>query len=210
MGDALRQVEAQQGCVLVLDEADKALGGAHNSQGDSGVTRRIFGQLLSWLNDKQDRTFVIMTMNRIDNLPPELLRAGRFDKVFYTDLPTEVERDAILKIHLKKRGIDFENLNIEEKDWQAVISNTEGFVGSELEEIVRDSRYRALDNRDDATPTFQELQEAIADTVPMITLDAEGVQAIREFCQKRATNVSSQTTRKRVRKTKARSLEIES
>lgn len=208
MRDALRQVEAQQGCVLVLDEADKALGGAHNSQGDSGVTRRIFGQLLSWLNDKQDRTFVIMTMNRIDNIPPELLRAGRFDKVFYTDLPTEKERNDILRIHLRKRGVDVEQLNISEKDWEEVLKKTEGFVGSELEEVVREARYRALDQRDTAVPNYQELMDAITDTIPMITLDSEGVTQIREFCKKRAINVSA-TARKRVAKTKVRSLELD-
>ncbi len=190
MREAIRQITAQNGCVLLLDEADKALGDAHNSTGDSGVTRRIFGQLLSWLAAKQDRTFVVMTMNRTAGLPPELLRAGRFDAIFYTDLPTGPERRTILEIHFRKRGVDPTTLDLAEKDWGAIIKQTENFVGSELETLVIESRYLALARRQVGVPNFDELREAAASIIPLAKLDEKGVADIRNFCQQRARPVN--------------------
>lgn len=203
MRGVMRQVEAQQGCVLLIDEADKALGGAADSQGDSGVTRRVFGQLLTWLATKRDRTFVIVTLNRTKGIPAEFFRAGRFDAVFYTDLPHEVEREQIIKIHLRKRGVDPDSLGMGLKDWAQLVSATENFVGSELEELVRESRYRAFENRQSGTPTFEELILAKQNIIPVATLDKEGVDAIRKFCRNRCLPVSSKPPepRKRTRAT---------
>lgn len=191
MRDALRQVDAQQGCVLLLDEADKAFGGASDSQGDSGVTRRVFGQLLTWLADKNDKTFVIMTMNRTKGIPPEFLRAGRFDAVFYTDLPHAQERQQILDIHLRKRNVVKSEVKMGDDEWSQVLEKTDQFVGSELEELVREARYLAFQNRESGTPDFAEMCEAAASIIPLAKLDDEGVKAIREFCANRAKPVTS-------------------
>lgn len=193
MRDAIRQIEAQQGCVLLLDEADKAFGGATDSQGDSGVTRRIFGQLLTWLSNKKDRTFVIMTLNRTNGIPPEFLRAGRFDAVWYTDLPTATERQQILQIHFKKRGVAADQLCLTEDQWTTLIEQTQQFVGAELEQLVVESRYISFERRGSAFPTFEEIIEAKAAIIPIATLEKEKVEEIRTFCQNRARNVSAVT-----------------
>jgi len=191
MRSALSQVEAQQGCVLLLDEADKAFGGAADSVGDSGVSRRIFGQLLTWLAMKNDRTFVIMTLNRTKGIPPEFLRAGRFDKIFYTDMPHEDEREAILKIHLQKRQVPPAQAGLSEGEWKTLVQKTKGFVGSEIEELVKEARSLAFQDRRSGTPTFDEFIAAAENIVPLSTVDAEGFTAIREFCKGRAIPVSS-------------------
>ena len=82
---ALRTVSALGGCVLLVDEADKVFANSADSAGDSGVGQRLLGKFLSWLQDKQDRTFVVLTMNRVKGIPPELLRKGRFDELFYVE-----------------------------------------------------------------------------------------------------------------------------
>lgn len=190
MREVIRTVEAQQGCVLVLDEADKALGGATTSSGDSGVTRRVFGKLLTWLAEKSDRTFVVVTMNRTSDIPPEFLRAGRFDAVFYTDLPHADERRQILDIHFTKRGVALPALKMGKDEWSMLIDKTQDFIGSELEEVVREARYMSFERRQTGTPSFEEIMEAASSIVPMSTLDAEGLTAIRNFCKNRARPVS--------------------
>jgi SpoVK/Ycf46/Vps4 family AAA+-type ATPase len=191
MRDALRQITAQQGCVLLIDEADKAWGNAHSSSGDSGVTQRVFGQLLSWLAAKQDRTFVIMTMNRTDGIPPEFLRAGRFDKIFFTDLPNPTERRAIYEIHLRKRGVDPNLLALSESDWDALCDASNEFVGSEIEIAVVEARLQAFEERNAGVPTFTELLTQTKAIIPLMKLDKAGVDKIREFCKERATSVSA-------------------
>ena len=195
--DTLKQIDAQQGCVLVIDEADKALGNAANASGDSGVTKRLFGTLLTWLAENKSGTFCIMTLNRTTGMPPELLRAGRFDAVFYTDLPTEAERRQIMEIHLRRRNVDTATLSLQPEDWDALCEKSKGYVGSELEEAVREARYTAFANRGSGNPTFQELHEALAAIVPMTARDPEGIKEIREFCKDRALPVTSTVTTKK-------------
>lgn len=203
MRDAIRQIEAQQGCVLLLDEADKAFGGATDSQGDSGVTRRVFGQLLTWLSAKQDRTFVIMTLNRTKGIPPEFLRAGRFDAVFWTDLPHEIERKQILDIHFRKRHVDPTDMDMGADEWDEIVQATNGYVGAELEQIVKEARYISYENRQSGKPTFAEIIEAKESIIPIGTLEQEKVNEIREWCKNRAKNVSSPPPNKRPQRTRA-------
>ncbi len=140
--EVISQVTALGGCVLLIDEADKALGGSNESSGDSGVTRRVFGQILTWLAKKQDRTFVVMTMNRTKGMPPELLRKGRFDDIFYVDVPSSEERRLIFTIHLNKRGVNPESFS--DADWKRFLKASDGFVGSEIEESVKSARFAAF------------------------------------------------------------------
>jgi SpoVK/Ycf46/Vps4 family AAA+-type ATPase len=190
MRDAIRQIEAQQGCVLLLDEADKAFGGVTDGANDSGVSRRVFGQLLTWLAAKNDKTFVIMTLNRTTGIPPEFLRAGRFDAVFWTDLPNATERRAIFDIHMKKRGVVGDSLHFTEDDYAAIIAATEGYVGAEIEQIVKEARYLSWERAEAAVPTLEEVLQAARATVPLSRLEKEKVEEIRLWCRDRAMNVS--------------------
>lgn len=205
MRDALRQITAFNGCVLVLDEADKAFGGAHESQGDSGVTRRTFGQLLTWLAAKQDRTFVVMTMNRTTGVPPEFLRSGRFDAVFFTDVPTPTACEEIFKIHLKKRGVDLAGLAIKAADWKVLAEKAAEFVGSELEEAVKEARSIAFETRGSGNPTFEDMLQGISAIIPLARLDATGLEEIRKYCKDRARPVAKMD---KVSKTRLRNVDL--
>jgi len=208
MRSALKLIAAQQGCVLLLDEADKAFGGAADSSQDSGVTRRVFGQFLTWLAAKKDRTFVVMTMNRTKGIPPEFLRAGRFDAVFYTTLPHPYEIEEIAKIHFTKRGVDPEGLGLKQADWTKLVGDMKGFVGSEVEEVVKESRYIAFERRQTGTPNFDEIHEAIAGIRPISVLDKENVDAIAKFVKDRAKPVSSPPKKTRSQTSRTRAVDI--
>lgn len=205
--EVLKQIDAQRGCVLVIDEADKALGNAVSSQGDSGVTRRVFGTILTWLAENKGRTFTIMTLNRTEGLPPELLRAGRFDALFYTDLPTDAERKQIMDIHFRMRSVEPGTLDLDESDWKEVISQTNGFVGSEIEEVVREARYLALEQNQNGNPTFDQIIEAANSIVPMTVRDPEGMNKIREFCKDRAKPVTTPARQRGGRQNRAVNLD---
>lgn len=189
--DALKQINAQKGCVLLIDEADKALGNAHSSTGDSGVTRRVFGTILTWLAENNSRTFCIMTLNRTEGLPPELTRAGRFDAMFFTDLPTELERRQILEIHMRRRGVDPTALSLGVGEWSELLQKTQGYVGAELETIVREARYMAFERTKSGMPDFGCLMEAASAVVPMTVADPEGMKEIRNYCKDKAKPVTS-------------------
>ena len=193
MREMLSTIDAMEQCVVLIDEADKVWGGANDSTGDSGVTRRIFGSFLTWLQEKQSQAFVIMTMNRIAGIPPEFLRKGRFDEIFYTDLPAEDERKEIFEIHLRKRGIENPSDVCSEDEWTELIAQTDGFVGSEIEDIVKSSRLTAFTDRNTGVPNFEELLVATKETVTLSVLDKENIEAIRKFCAERARPVSSST-----------------
>lgn len=186
MRTALNQIEAVKGSVVILDEADKALAGAKDSSGDtSGVTRRVFGQFLTWLAEKEDRTFVILTLNRTGGLDPELLRAGRFDNMFYTDLPSVKERREILDIHLRKRGLAPEVLKIPESQWSLLCEDAlNEFVGSEIEQTVVNARQIAYADGARSVPTLADLMAGAAEVTPLARRDSDAITSIREFCKK--------------------------
>ena len=208
---AIQMVDAMPQCLLMVDEIDKVFAGAHENQSsDSGVSSRMLSTFLSWLSDRDvrsrnaNRTFVFVTMNRTAGVPPEFLRAGRFDKVWSTDLPDAETRKLILEIHLRKRGVDPAAYGAGLK----AISGkaTDGFVGAEIEEIVRAARADAYDNRmtaweDDGSngeppteaevaPTIEELASAADDLVPLSVLSAEDIKDIQHFCAEKTTPVS--------------------
>src|SRR5207244_10169733 len=113
--------------ILWVDEIDKALAGAANSAGsDGGTSARVFGTLLTWLSEKTSSVFVIATANDISNLPPELLRKGRLDEIFFVDLPAEDERSQVFKIHLHRRGRDWRTFDLDE-----LARRSDGFSGAE-------------------------------------------------------------------------------
>lgn len=189
--EAIQTVEAMEGCVLLIDEADKVLGGAAESTGDSGVTRRIFGQILSWLAAKKSPTFVVLTMNRVTGMPPELLRRGRFDEIFFVDTPNERERRVIFEIHMRKRRIDPEAYTAD--DWQQIVGKSKDYVGAEIEQAVSAARFTAYreNPKSRAIPTAEQIVRAVEDIVPIVRVDPENIDAIRKFGRERARSVSA-------------------
>jgi SpoVK/Ycf46/Vps4 family AAA+-type ATPase len=177
---AIQVAESVAPVVLWVDEIDKALAGTRGGGGlDSGTTARVFGTFLTWLAEKRSAVFVIATANDISALPPELLRKGRFDEIFFVDLPTERERREIFAIHLARRrrapkGFDLERL----------ARAAAGFSGAEIEEAVVAALFDAFaEGREVDTPT---LERAIRETVPLSrTMEAE-IGRLRAWCDGRA------------------------
>lgn len=132
---AIALAEAISPCVLWIDELEKAFSGVGQSGSGSEVTVRLFGHFLTWMQEKESLTFVVATANDIMQLPPELLRKGRFDEIFYVGLPSEEERKKIFEIHLKKRrSQDLLKINVQE-----LAIETKGFSGADIEGVVKDA-----------------------------------------------------------------------
>lgn len=192
MRKAIKTVEAVAPAILWVDEVEKGLNGAMGAN-DSGVSSRIFGTFLTWMQEKTAPVFVIATANSIDRLPPELLRKGRFDEIFFVDLPTLNERKEIFKVHLTKRLKD-EVISAEIlPDLSKVITQlakmTEGFIGSEIEQVVISALCDAF--FEDRALKFSDFQKAIANTVPLSQTQKEQILAIREWANVRAVCASS-------------------
>lgn len=134
MRKALKLSEAISPCVLWIDEIEKAFSGVGGSGGGSDVTTRLFGQFLTWMQEKENTVFIVATANDISKIPPEFLRKGRFDELFYVDFPNDEERRKIIEIHLKKR-----NKWNKELDIISLVKLTNGYNGADLEAIVKDA-----------------------------------------------------------------------
>ena len=161
------------------------------SNGDSGVSSRIFGQFLTWMQEKEAPVFVIATANNISNLPPELLRKGRFDEIFFVDLPTVAERKEIFKLHLEKRLKDKEVASevVGIKDLCTRLAQmTEGFIGSEIEQVVVSALCDAFfENR---PLQFEDLAKNIQTTVPLSMTQREQILALRAWANVRAVSAT--------------------
>ena len=190
MRRALATAEAVAPSILWIDEIEKGLSGV-GSNGDSGVSSRIFGQFLTWMQEKEAPVFVIATANNISNLPPELLRKGRFDEIFFVDLPTLAERKEIFKLHLEKR---LKNKEVASeitgvKNLCTLLAKmTEGFIGSEIEQVVVSSLCDAFfENR---PLRFEDLEKNIANTVPLSMTQREQILALRAWANVRAVSAT--------------------
>lgn len=158
MRKALKLSEAISPCVLWIDEIEKAFAGIGGDGGGNDVTTRLFGQFLTWMQEKENTVFIVATANDISKMPPEFLRKGRFDELFFVDLPNGEERRKILDIHLKKRG----KWN-KEIDSIALIKETDGFNGADLEAVVKDTIESAfIDER--KIITTRDLLKSVNDT----------------------------------------------
>ena len=198
--DALQLAEAMAPCVLWCDEVDKGLSGAQGSgANDSGVTRRVFGTLLSWMQEKKKPVFLVMTANQVDFLPPEFLRRGRFDELFAIDLPHQGEREQIAAVILKKLKRDPSKFNLKK-----IAEATEGYTGAEIEAVATESMFLAFDlGREVAT---EDLVAAAANIIPISKMMAEKIDAIRKWGEGRARPASinpQQQTASTTRKIKA-------
>lgn len=186
MRKAIKTAEAVAPSILWVDEIEKSLSGI-NSNGDSGTSSRIFGTFLTWMQEKTAPVFVIATANNISGLPPELLRKGRFDEIFFVDLPTFKERKEIFKLHLSKRLKDKEvssELTLDDKLCETLAKMTEGFVGAEIEQVVISALYEAFFNK--RALKFSDLETTIQNVVPLSVTQKEQILALRQWANVRA------------------------
>ena len=178
---AIATAESLAPVVLWLDELEKAL--APSGDTDGGVSQRLLGSFLTWLQEKRADVFVVATANDLSKLPPELLRKGRFDEIFFVDLPTPAEREQILRIHLGLRKVD-----PAEFDLAALAAASDGFSGAEIEQAVIAGALRSLQAGGDFTTAL--LLEELKGTVPLSVSRAEDIRALREWASGRFVPVS--------------------
>jgi AAA+ superfamily predicted ATPase len=172
---ALSLVETVAPCILWIDEMEKALS---TGDGDAGTSMRVFGSLLSWMQDKKKPVFVVATANNIARMPPELLRRGRFDEIFFLDLPTADERREILAVHLRKRRRAPEGF-----DLGKLAAASEGYVGAEIEQAIIDAMYVAFnDPKQPAREiTTADVLDALHRQVPMSQSHREVIAGLRQW-----------------------------
>ena len=184
---AIELAEAMSPCVLWLDEIEKGLSGIQSSgQTDSGVTARVFGNLITWMNERTKPVFIVATAYNIMNLPPELMRKGRFDEIFAVDLPDEQERREIFNIHISKRGREPKNFNL-----KTLVSKTSGFSGAEIEEVVISGMYEAFST--DMELNTKHLITATEDTNPLSRTQAKKIAQIRDWAKNHAREASTRS-----------------
>jgi hypothetical protein len=182
---ALSTAEAVSPCVLWLDEVEKALGGALGPQGDGGVSSDALGAILSWMQERQGSVFVIATANNVALLPPELLRKGRFDEMFWVDLPQEPERREVFAAAIAQHGRDPASVDLD-----ALASATEGFTGSEIASVVPDALFAAFADGERAITTA-DLLTACGTVVPLAKSAGERLNALRDWAKGRTRNAST-------------------
>jgi ATP-dependent 26S proteasome regulatory subunit len=177
---ALQVAQALAPCVLWIDEIEKGLAGMGSSdQTDGGTTARVVGTLLTWMQEKKDPVFVVATANRIDMLPPELLRKGRFDEIFFVDLPTRAVREEILSIHLHKKRRNPKDFALTDLAARSV-----GFSGAELEEAVREGLYDAF--AEGRELRSEHIARALDKTFPLSRTMRDQIDNLRQWAKVRA------------------------
>lgn len=180
------------GCSITQLEVEKALQGATSGSADGGVSADALGAILSWMQERAGESFVIATANDVEALPPELLRKGRFDEVWWIDLPTETERAAVLEAALRARGRDPRNI-----DTPRVAAACDRFTGAEIAAVVPDAMFAAFADgmREVATA---DLFSAAKTVVPLADTAAEKIERMRKWAEGRARFASPpESTRER-------------
>jgi SpoVK/Ycf46/Vps4 family AAA+-type ATPase len=173
--DTLRTAELMAPCVLWIDEIEK---GVATGEGDSGTSRRALGTFLTWLAEKRSPVFVVATANDIAALPPELIRKGRFDEIFFVDLPSSSVRQEILAIHANRRGLDLSPVELER-----LAAVSDGFSGAELEQAVVSALYNA--NATQQRPSAAHVLREIQATRPLSRVMAERIEQLRDWAADR-------------------------
>ena len=197
----IQLAEAVSPCILWIDEIDKAFGGVTGFQGDSGTQLRVFGTFVTWLQEKEKPVFVIATANEPKNLPPELWRKGRYDEVFFVDLPSVEEREEIFRIHLERRVQNISRLNLRE-----LAQNSNGFTGAEIEQAVKDAIVTTfnmlrigkegkdvdafIEDLTSLNLTQEQLLASIRKITPLSVLKKEEIEELRNWSHQRARPAS--------------------
>ncbi len=181
---AIKVAESISPCILWIDEIEKGFSGMASSNfSDGGTAARVFGTFTTWLQEKKKPVFVIATSNDITLLPPEILRKGRFDEIFFVDLPEQTEREAIFKIHLQKRNREAKNY-----DCVKLALNSEGFSGAEIEQAIIAGLYDAFEENRELS--MEDIQNNLRTSVPLSRVMAEHINALRAWAEKRARKAS--------------------
>jgi SpoVK/Ycf46/Vps4 family AAA+-type ATPase len=173
--DGLRRLDTGNS---IYDTKDPVKAYSGSSEADAGLSQRIYGRLLGWLQDRTAPVFVVATANQISQLPPELMRKGRFDEIFFIDLPNRDERKEILSVHLRKRKRDPSAFDLD-----ALAEASEGFSGAEIEQAIVSALYTAFSRGTDLTT--QLLIEELRATKPLSVTRKEEITALREWAQGR-------------------------
>ena len=190
---AIAVAESVAPAILWVDEIDKAFAGSQGSgMTDGGTTARVFGTFLTWLSEKTAPVFVAATANDISQLPPELLRKGRLDEIFFVDLPSREERTEVFRIHLQKRGRDPEQFDV-----AALADASRHFSGAEIEEAINSALYDAFYAREQLATAH--IMTALAETVPLAKTMDEQINSLRAWAEGRARNASLPRTAKEER-----------
>ena len=175
MRRAIALAEAISPCVLWIDELEKAFAGINGQGGGADVTTRLFGTFLTWLQEKNSMAFVVATANNIVEMPSELLRKGRFDEIFYVDLPRDKEREKIFSIHIAKRRPN----DLETIDLKKLTAATQGYSGADIEGVVRDSIEEVFaDGRDKLTT--EDIERAVKNTHSLMEVMKESLEKLKE------------------------------
>jgi hypothetical protein len=175
---AIEAAERMAPVVLWIDELEKAF--ASGGGDDSGVSMRVLGSFLSWMQERSGNVFVVATANQIERVPPELLRKGRFDEIFFVDLPGPPVRAEIFEIHLSSRGHESDPFDLGE-----LAHATDGFSGAEIEQVVVSALFSAFSDRSQLTQAA--LLAEVASTVPLSVTMAERIEAMRTWAKTRTT-----------------------
>jgi SpoVK/Ycf46/Vps4 family AAA+-type ATPase len=183
--NALKTAESISPAILFIDELDKAFaGGTGSADSDGGTSSRIFGSFLTWMQEKTSPVFVMATANRVDRLPGEFLRKGRFDEIFFVDLPNAQERKEIFKIHLSKRRRDINRFDLDQ-----LVGICDGFSGAEIEQALVAAMYEAF--AQDREFTQLDIIAAVKATLPLSKTMNEQVTALRDWARQRARPAAS-------------------
>lgn len=196
MRNALKLAEAVSPSILWIDEIEKGFGSVGGS-GDSGTSQRVFGTFLTWMQEKAKPVFVMATANKIEALPPEFLRKGRFDEIFFVDLPTADERADIWALHLEKQlaapSKAAGGLPLDDDTFKALAEVSEGFSGAEIAQAVISATFDAFSER--RPVSREDLMTAVHNTVPLSVTQAEQIRAIRQWAETRAVAATAADAR---------------
>ena len=164
--------------ILWIDEIEKAFASAASQSADGGLSKRMFGALLTWMQERTSPVFIVATANDIDALPPELLRKGRFDEIFFVDLPEVEARRMVFAIHLKKRGRDPRKFDLDKLSQAAA-----GYSGAEIEQAILAAFQSSFSSRTEVTT--DEISAALQNSPPLSTVMAERVNGLRQWASGR-------------------------
>jgi ATP-dependent 26S proteasome regulatory subunit len=188
MRQSLQLAEALSPSILWIDEIEKGLSGMQSSGStDGGTTARVLGSFLTWMQEKDKPVFVVATANNISHLPPELLRKGRVDEIFFVDLPTANEREEIITVHLRNRQRADE---FSQEDVRSLAQSSKGFTGAELEEAIKEAMFVAFDEGCDLDKNH--IQQALEATSPLSVTMHELINDTRKWAKGRAVKASSE------------------
>jgi SpoVK/Ycf46/Vps4 family AAA+-type ATPase len=187
----IQLAEAISPCVLWMDEIDKAFGNINSgTDGDSGTSRRVFGTLITWMQEKTSPVFMVATANNVQILPAELLRKGRFDEIFFLNLPTEKERHDIFKVHLQK----IRPSRLRDFDLQKLASHSENFSGAEIQQVIIDGMHRAFGSLIDGNRRdfhTEDILAAVSETVPLAAIAKEQITSLKRWAAEAGARTAS-------------------